>query len=146
MADNSVFITGAAEGAFAEALDGLPPWATQDTAEHIEMYLRKSFDVQAKTLAQLVKSATAKGNGLSADDIEKVNKGIDEYIKNLAKANKEGEKQQKRAKEDEKAEKQKREREKKDKLSSDRWNFALGNLAAIGTKVFKAESSRVQFS
>jgi len=141
MADNSVFITGAAEGAFTDALNGLPPWATQDTAEHIEMYLRKSLDVQTKSLAQLIKSATSKGNGLSADDVDKVNKGLDEYIKNLAKANKEGEKQQKRAKDDEKAEKQKREREKKDKLFNDRVNFALGNLAAIGTKVFKAESA-----
>lgn len=39
MADNSVFITGAADGAFTEALSGLPPWATEKTLLEIKKLL-----------------------------------------------------------------------------------------------------------
>lgn len=59
MADNSVFITGAASGAFAEALNGLPPWATENTALAIERHLR----MQGKSLSDLVKQGSKGGRG-----------------------------------------------------------------------------------
>lgn len=88
MADNSTFIVGSAAGSLKEAFDGLPPWATNKTAEDIEALLRRSLDVQTKSLAQIVKSATAKGQGLSADDLSKVNSELDDLIKNLSDENK----------------------------------------------------------
>lgn len=66
MADNSVFITGVADGAFESALGDLPPWATQHTAESIETILRKTLSLQTKALSQLVKKATSGDNSPDA--------------------------------------------------------------------------------
>lgn len=66
MADNSVFITGANKGAFKDALDGLPPWATEETAEKIEKVLRDTFKLQTKTLTELVKRASSGDNSIDA--------------------------------------------------------------------------------
>jgi len=85
MADNSVFITGAAEGAFVEAMEGLPPWATQKTAEDIESILRKSLGIQTKALSELVKCCGGKGQ--SPEEIKKTNDELGKLVKNLKKEN-----------------------------------------------------------
>lgn len=132
MADNSVFISGSATGALKEALDGLPPWATQNTAEQLEKYLRLSYGVQQKSLAQLVKTATAKGTGLSPAEIAKANDELDDLIKNLSRANDEEDKQFKRTK---RREEEENKRDKKSGDSSDALGNALKLTAAAGSKV-----------
>jgi hypothetical protein len=97
MADNSVFIAGAASGAFAEAMEGLPPWATQKTAEDIESLLRKSLGIQTKVLSQLVKNGTG---GKSADPTD-LNNELDKLLKNARAQNAEAPKAKKRHKEEE---------------------------------------------
>jgi len=69
MADTNVFISGATEGSLANAFDGMPPWATQDTAESIQKLLRDSLGIQTKTLAQILKTAKDNGTGLSPKDL-----------------------------------------------------------------------------
>lgn len=95
---DSVFITGAAEGAFAEALNGLPPWATENTAESIESILQKTLNLQTKTLSQLVKNSTGSGSNVSAKD---ANDQLDELVKNLKAENSDFGKKKKRWKEEE---------------------------------------------
>lgn len=106
MADNSVFITGAADGAFEKALGDLPPWATQNTAESIEGILRKTLNLQTKALSQLVKKATA-GDG--SPDAKKVNDEFEKLVKNLRDENAQDPKRRKRNR-DEEAEDGKRKR------------------------------------
>ena len=92
MADNSVFITGAADGAFEKALGDLPPWATQNTAESIEGLLRKSLNIQTKALTELVKKATA---GDKSPQAKKLNDELDKLVKNLKEENKQADKDKK---------------------------------------------------
>ena len=80
MADNSVFITGIADGAIEEALGDLPPWATQSTAESIEGILQKTLSLQTKALSQLVKKATSGDGSL---DTKEVNDEFAKLVKNL---------------------------------------------------------------
>ena len=93
MADNSVFITGAATGAFTEALNGLPSWATEDTAEKIQKVLERSLNTQNKTLLAIVAgfkgmaAASAGSKGLTPDQIKKLNSELDDLVKNLKKEN-----------------------------------------------------------
>jgi hypothetical protein len=94
MADNSVYITGADKGSLVDALDGLPPWATQKTAQDIEMYLKKSFDMQTLIFQQLKTGGSGGSGGSSAgnssakqasDDLDKlartVRLDVEEYEK-----------------------------------------------------------------
>jgi hypothetical protein len=104
MADNSVFITGATEGAFTDALKDLPPWATEKTAYKIQGILKKSLDAQTKTLAQLVRSATsATGSSGTNNNTTQTNTELAKLVKLLAAQNAEEDKGKKRrkAKEDE---------------------------------------------
>jgi hypothetical protein len=135
MADNSTYITGVAQGAFAEAYDGLPPWATEKTAMQIEKYLRKSLDIHSKTLLQLMKSAGAKGQSLTPEEMKKVSNELDKLSKNLKRTNEEDEKAKKRGKQRENAEKDSLTRGRKLKTSEDKLNYALTGLAAAGTKI-----------
>lgn len=138
MADNSVFITGTSSGAFTEAFNDLPPWATEVTALQIEKYLRKSFDVQSKIFDQLKKCCTGSGGGagkMSAEDTKKVNDELEKLSKNLKRNNEEDAKKRKREKEIEKAEKEGLTRDKKKKASDEILNQALAGLAAAGTAV-----------
>lgn len=98
MADNSVFITGAADGAFENALGDLPPWATQDTAESIEIILRKTLNLQTKALTQLVKTATGGDNSL---DTQSVNDELLLLTKNLHNENAQDPKRRRRWREEE---------------------------------------------
>lgn len=76
MADNNVNITGIDPG----ALSGLPEWATETTIKRIESVLNKSFGVQGKMLAQMMKSAGS--NALTPDEIRKLNDEIKKLITN----------------------------------------------------------------
>ena len=107
MADNSVFITGAAKGAMADALDGLPPWATENTITTIRGILDKSLLVQKQTLEQIIKSAKAGGSQLTPSEIEKVNNEFEDWGKNL---NEENIRQKKRDKEKELEDKKEKKR------------------------------------
>ena len=84
MADNSVFITGVADGAFEKALGDLPPWATEDTASSIEGILRKTLNLQTKALSQLVKNF---GSGNLGSDSKKLNDELDKLVKNFHEEN-----------------------------------------------------------
>lgn len=94
MADNNVFITGVADGAF----DALPEWATQDTAEHIEKILTESLKIQTKALTQMVKTATAGGTGLSQKELEDAGEEIQKLTKHFKRTGEEFEKEKKRNK------------------------------------------------
>jgi hypothetical protein len=83
MADNSVYITGIAEGAISDELEKLPPWATEKTSESIEAILRKSLGIHSKTFAQLLKTATAGGTGLTPEDMKKARTELEKLIKDL---------------------------------------------------------------
>lgn len=84
MADNNVFITGAASGALSEALTGLPEWATEATLKRIETVLRKSA-VSADQTAKILKALA--GKQLSAAEMQKLNEEMKQYQKNLKDAN-----------------------------------------------------------
>jgi hypothetical protein len=75
MADNSVFITGVADGAFEQALGNLPPWATDETADRIAGILEKTLKLQTDAFKDLVKSAGGSG-GLSPADAKKFTKSL----------------------------------------------------------------------
>lgn len=134
MADNSVFITGAAEGAFAEALNGIPPWATQKTAEDIERVLNKLLGVQTKALAQAIKGMKAAG-GDGSGDTKKVNDELDKLARNLKRVNEEDAKRKKREKEEDKEGKDRLSRDKKRKLADEALTRGLNALVGAGAKV-----------
>lgn len=132
MADNSVFITGAADGAFAKALDGLPPWATENTAKSIESYLKKSFDVQSKSLVQLIKSAKGGSGAMSPEELKKANDELEVLVKSLRKGSDQNDefhrKAKKRAEKEEAA-------DKKEQGSSNIMSAVMNTLAVAGTHV-----------
>lgn len=132
MADNSVFITGAAEGSLASAFNGIPPWASQKTAEDIEGILQKSLSIQAKTFAQILKTATAKGAGLSEKEIKDVNDELEKLHKNLKNDNEDEEKKKNRAK------REKQEEEKKD-LQTRLVTKGLTALVGAGTNILEIQ-------
>lgn len=140
MADN-IFITGAAEGAFAEALNGLPPWATQKTAEKIEKNLRDSLNVQNKMLSKLVSAATGKGNGGNAQSQNELAKSIKDYLKALKDAEKAA---KKKLKDDKEAAEQKLALDKKLASSTETAIFILGGLAKIGSMVRQAAEQNIK--
>jgi len=81
MADNSVFITGIADGAIEDALASLPAWANQETAKSIETILLKTLQLQTKTLSNL---ASKSGKGLDTKEVQteldKLGKSIGESV------------------------------------------------------------------
>lgn len=79
MADTSVFITGAASGAFKAAYDGLPGWAQEETQQKVLAVLNKI----------LAKSGMAGGLGGGADSVDDFVKSIEEFIEKSKKAKEE---------------------------------------------------------
>jgi hypothetical protein len=98
MADTNVHITGAESGAFTEAFNGLPPWATDDTAVKIQGILNKMYGLHASTLNTLVKKIGASG-GVDPKDMKNWNDEIEKANKYLKKENDEIPKKQKERKE-----------------------------------------------
>ena len=126
----NVFVSGIASGAFKEAVDGLPPWATENTAGRIESHLRKSLDIQTKTLSELIKSVSkgAAGAGSTGD----FDKALKRVVKGLADQDRENKKKLKRDKEE-------AEKEKKRSESEANWNAKLvagwGALLAVSSAI-----------
>jgi hypothetical protein len=84
MADNSVFISGIAEGALESELSKLPKWATEATTADIRGLLTKTYALQAKAFAELIKKNAA-GGGLSPEEMADFNKHIKDANKGLKK-------------------------------------------------------------
>ena len=139
MADNSSFITGAAKGAFAEAMDGLPPWATEKTAFKIQSILQKNLSQQTKLLTDLVKSGGGGAKPMSAADAAKLDSELDKLVKNYKELNKEGNKELKRAKDKEAADKKALIGGKTFDNKWQKWQFALDSLAVVGKKVLDTD-------
>lgn len=148
MADNSVFITGAANGAFTEAMADLPPWATENTALQIEKHLRKNLNIQTQALRDLVRAAKGRSGtgagGMDADKSRKLNSELDKLLKGFKDANTEEAKKKKRDKEREAA-------DRKSFLGikefTNKWQkaeFVLTSLAIIGSKVLNAEQQYIK--
>ena len=81
MADNSVFISGIADGALAKELSGLPGWATESTARNIQGILAKTYALQSKAFAELIKKGAT--GGLSPEEMAEFNKHIKDANKAL---------------------------------------------------------------
>lgn len=134
MADNSVFISGAAEGALAGALEGLPPWATEDTAKNIESILRKSLGIQTKALSELIKGAGG-GKPMSPADAKKLDDELGSIIKNFGDANKDFGKQRKRWKDEaDEHERKKKWWNKEFQINSKQYSL-MGLYVALGEKI-----------
>jgi hypothetical protein len=138
MADNSVFITGAAKGAFQEAMEGLPPWATEKTAFKIQSLLQKNLGQQTKLLTDLVKKSGG-SSGMSPADATKFNSELDKLIKHLTDGNKEEDKKKKRDKEREVADKKSLLGVKEFDNKWQKAQFVLDGLAVVGKKVLDAD-------
>jgi hypothetical protein len=135
MADNSVFITGIADGAIEEALGDLPQWATQSTAESIEGILQKTLSLQTKALSQLVKKATSGDGSL---DAKEVNDEFAKLVKNFKEENAQNQK-------DNKFNKDKNDQNKKDKKYWDEDKSNKAVQAAMYEALAKA-STRIEQS
>lgn len=136
MADNSTFITGTAEGAFTAGFNELPAWATEDTLNSIKGILKKSFDVQSKTLQTLLKCACGEGGkSMSPDDAKKINDELERLGKNLKRTNEEDAKKRKRDKLRDKQEEDTLTRGKRLKTTEEKVTFVLTGLAAAGSKI-----------
>ena len=145
MADNSVFITGAAKGAFEDALATLPPWATEKTAFKIQGLM----SAQTKLLSELVKSArTGSGaNGaMTPAEAEKLNSELDKLIKHLTENNKAEEKKKK-------LDKDRADSDKKALLGvkefSNNWQkaaFVLAGVEKIGAALLKVDQQYMKTS
>ena len=143
MADNSVFISGAAEGALAGALEGLPPWATEDTAKNIEGILRKSLGIQTKALSELIKRAGG-GKPMSPADAKKLDDELRSIIKNFRDANKDFGKQRKRWKDEaDEHERKKKWWNKEFQLDQRRYSM-MGLYVALGSKIREVMTDNVK--
>ena len=138
MADNSVFITGAAEGAFAEALNGIPPWATQKTVEDIEKVLNKLLGIQAKALAQAIKCCKGAG-GDGSGNSKTVNDELEKLAKNLKRINEEDGKKKKREKDEDKEGKDELGRSRKKRAADELWVKSIGALTGAGAKILEVQ-------
>ncbi len=136
MADNSSFITGAAKGAFVDALEGLPKWATEKTALKISGILQQ----QVKALNALLKAGGASGaSGMNAQDAAKFESELDKFLKTIAANNKEEEKALKLAKDREKADKKALFGVKEFDNKWQKAAFVIDGLAVVGKKVLDAD-------
>lgn len=134
MADNSTFIAGSAAGSLKEAFDGLPPWATEHTANSIEKHLLKSLNIQTKMFEQLKKTSSSAGQ--SPEKSEKLNKELDKLIKNLADENKERKKSAEQKKAEEKSKKNEIEDLRQTSAKSKLFRDVLSKLTFVGTKAY----------
>jgi hypothetical protein len=147
MADNSVFITGAAKGAFEEALATMPGWATEKTLLKIQGLLQRNLGQQTKLLTQIAKGAGSGGaGGLDPATVANLGSEFDKWVKTLAANNKEEEKKKKRDKE-------RAEADKKSLLGiksfDNGWQkaaFVLGGVVKIGNALLKVDQQYMKTS
>ena len=147
MADNSVFITGAANGAFTEALSDLPPWATEHTAGQIEKHLRKNLSIQTQALRDLVRAAKGR-SGTSNPNTEnkKLSTELEKLLKNLVDQNKEANKKKKQDKEREVADKKSLLGVKEFDNKWQKARFVLNSIANVGEKLIKVDQQYMKTS
>ena len=133
MADTT-FISGVADGAFEKAFGELPEWASEETALAIENTLNKILGVQSKTFAQLLKTATTGGTGLSAKDLEDTNKELVKTARDFKKLNEENNKKLKLDKKEEEAKRDNLKNWTKDSFSL---KSIMGGIVAAGNAIKK---------
>ncbi|HEY6437394.1 MAG TPA: hypothetical protein VIY47_12450, partial [Ignavibacteriaceae bacterium] len=139
MADTTTIITGVADGAFETAFDGLPEWATQDTLEVIEGILKNLLKTQNISLAQQMKSASAKGQGLDPKEIEKLNDEVQDLVKSFKAASDEEPNRKKRANDLKKEEEEELKRKKKQAAKDLLFDKVTGALIGAGTKLLEVQ-------
>ena len=133
MADNSVFIAGAAPGALAEALDGMPPWATEETAVKIQGILNKTLSLQTKAFSEMVKRMSA--GGMSPEEVKKLNDEFEDLVKNTAAENKQYPKRRQWWKDEETEAQRSKRRWREAKEQHSGLMTSLGVLSGWGTAV-----------
>lgn len=124
MAEN-VNIVGFPASVLKDALNEVPPWATEKTAKQLEILLSRSIKVQeqsAKKLIEAVKDGITKGTDISLEPLH-------DYLDELEKAN---EQLKKNRKNEEDAE---AERKKREKAEQDRMTYAADTIIAGMTKI-----------
>jgi len=139
MADTT-FISGVADGAFEKAFGELPEWASEETALAIENTLNKILGIQSKTFAQLLKTATAGGTGLSAKDVEDTNKELVKLSRQTNKLNEENTKKLKLDKKEADLKKDNLKNWAKDTFSM---KSMMGDLVIAGAAIQKVFMSNV---
>ena len=148
MADNSVFITGAAKGAFEEALATMPGWATEKTLLKIHGLLQRNLGQQTKLLTQIAKGAgTGSGSGgLDPATVSRLGSEFDKWVKTLAANNREEEKKKKRDKERADADKKSLLGIKSFDNGWQKAAFVLGGVVKIGNALLKVDQQYMKTS
>lgn len=84
MADSSVFVEGFGDGSFADAIRGIPPWATQSTLFDVKNILIKagkdSNDNFEDLIAAIKGIGTSSGGGTDPAKQKKINDALDDYL------------------------------------------------------------------
>ena len=140
MADTTTIITGVADGAFENAFGDIPQWATEETLEEIGITLTKLLKTQNLALAQLVKSAGAKGQALKPEDLAKLSDEVQELYKNFKKVNDDEPKRRKRDREEEDKHKRTLTEWRKDLFS---WKTLQTGIIGAGDSIKKAMTDNV---
>lgn len=143
MADNSMFITGTASGAFTEAFSDLPAWASEKTAMQIEKHLRKSFDIQSKIFDQLRKSVSGTTGKMSPEETKKFNSELDKAARSLKRNNEEDEKSLKRKRDLGKIDEERLRNGKREAESSGFMQTIASNIVALGTSVLNVNKDYI---
>lgn len=133
MADNSVNIVGIGPDVLKEALSGVPPWATEKTADRIAGLLKKSYDKQSELLIQAIKCCG--GGNLSAAEIKKTVDELGRLSRTVRNQNAEAEKSLKITKEKRDADKETLMGGRKLRGLGEKLNYVMGGLAIAGAKV-----------
>ena len=135
---DSVFITGTAKDAFADALRSVPPWATEKTAGKISGLLIQ----QVKILNDLRKNAGTGGS--SPESMAAYTSELEKATKLFNKDNKEKERALKHAKEKEAADKKSLFGVKEYENKWQKWAAGLATAAVIGKKVLEVNKQYVK--
>lgn len=149
MADNSVFITGTASGAFTEALSDLPPWATEHTAGQIEKHLKKNLNIQTQALRDLVKAAKGRngsGSAMDSTNANKLNSELDKLIRNLKEQNNDAAKSKKRRKDRDKEDDNSLLGIRRFNSGADKARFVFAAVAAVGEQMLKVDKQYIKTS
>lgn len=149
MADNSVFITGTASGAFTEALSDLPPWATEHTAGQIEKHLKKNLNIQTQALRDLVRAAKGRngsGSVMDSTNANKLNSELDKLIRNLKKQNNDAAKSKKRRKDRDKEDDNSLLGIRRFNSGADKARFVFAAVAAVGEQMLKVDKQYIKTS
>jgi len=144
MADiNQVHITGAESGALKDALDGIPPWATQKTAAQIAKLLTKSVELQKEMLDAIDDFGNA-GKGTGSQ--KKNQDALDKLFRTIAKTNEEETKRGKKRKDIDKEDEKSLVRGKKLQGVTEKVLYVLGGLAKIGQHVLEVDKQYIKTS